>query len=75
MTSKNISSELNLSNDDIKKLLEEREKYKKVVDRSKKYSERKRVKDLLLVKKAVATGITVTSTEIDDYIANELRRK
>jgi hypothetical protein len=42
--------------------------YNKSVERSKKYSERSRVKNLLLARKAIEKGLSVSENEIDEYL-------
>jgi len=36
-----------------------------------RYAARRRVRDMLLVRKALAAGITVTDQEIDEYLDNK----
>lgn len=63
-----------MNEQELKKLQHELEelrlKDQKVKDRTKKYGERSRVKNLLLIKKCEENGITVSNQEIDDYIKN-----
>lgn len=63
-----------MNEQELKKLQQELEelriKDQKVKDRTKKYGERSRVKNLLLVKKCEEMNITVSNQEIDDYIKN-----
>jgi hypothetical protein len=58
----------------MKKMMEElkelREKDQKSKDRTKKYAERSRVKNILLAKKCEQAKIFVTDQEIDEYIKN-----
>ena len=65
--------------EEYRKLLEQKKKQadrakeyrEKNKEKSKMWSERARVRNLLLARKAKEMGITVTDDEIDDYLAGE----
>lgn len=48
--------------------VEKIKQYEKMIERSKKYAERSRVRSMLIVAKAKKSGIVVTEREVDDYI-------